>query len=252
MGNALRHVRGESQKNIVRFIEGLSGKYSRWDIWQDFIIMSAIAIANTMGGPQVKAREEMYRSRAEKYSAKELEVFADMLFEVVAELERDQEQDFLGELFMALGLGNEWKGQFFTPYDICRAMSAITYGPDMAARIEKQGWISVSDPACGAGALLIAFANECRRQHINYQTSVLFVAQDIDFLAGCMPKDGPQVWYTPMYFRDVWHYRRIGAQMDLLFRNAAEQVPADPPVPASPPEQSQPLAETKTGQLTLF
>ena len=142
MGNALRHVRGESQKNIVRLIEGLSGKYSRWDIWQDFIIMSAIAIANTMGGPQVKAREEIYRSRAEKYSAKELEVFADMLFEVVAELERDQEQDFLGELFMALGLGNEWKGQFFTPYDICRAMSAITYGPDMAARIEKQGWIS--------------------------------------------------------------------------------------------------------------
>ena len=262
MGNALRHVRGESQKNIVRLIEGLSGKYSRWDIWQDFIIMSAIAIANTMGGPQVKAREEIYRSRAEKYSAKELEVFADMLFEVVAELERDQEQDFLGELFMALGLGNEWKGQFFTPYDICRAMSAITYGPDMAARIEKQGWISVSDPACGAGALLIAFANECQRQHINYQTSVLFVAQDIDFLAGCMcyiqlsllgcpgyvviddsivrpttsydahgllPKDGPQVWYTPMYFRDVWHYRRIGAQMDLLFRNAAEQAPADLP-----------------------
>lgn len=284
MGNALRHVRGESQKNIVRFIEGLSGKYSRWDIWQDFIIMSAIAIANTMGGPQAKAREEMYRSRAEKYSAKELEVFADMLLEVVAELERDPEQDFLGELFMALGLGNEWKGQFFTPYSVCRAMSAMTYAPDMTARVEKQGWVSVNDPACGAGALLLAFANECRRQHINYQTSVLFVAQDIDFLAGCMcyiqlsllgcpgyvviddsllrpsvsydargllPKDGPQVWCTPMYFRDVWHYRRIGAQMDLLFRNAAEQVPADP-APAAPPEQSQPLAETKTGQLTLF
>lgn len=165
MGNALRHVRGESQKNIVRFIEGLSGKYSRWDIWQDFIIMSAIAIANTMGGPQAKAREEMYRSRAEKYSAKELEVFADMLLEVVAELERDPEQDFLGELFMALGLGNEWKGQFFTPYSVCRAMSAMTYAPDMTARIEKQGWVSVNDPACGAGALLLAFANECRRQH---------------------------------------------------------------------------------------
>lgn len=74
MGNALRHVRGESQKNIVRFIEGLSGKYSRWDIWQDFIIMSAVAIANTMGGPQAKAREEMYRSRAEKYCRRGYEV----------------------------------------------------------------------------------------------------------------------------------------------------------------------------------
>ena len=111
------------------------------------------------------------------------------------------------------------------------------------------------------------------------------MAQDIDFLAGCMcyiqlsllgcpgyvvvadslshpstcldrrgllPIDGPQVWYTPMFHRDCWHYRRIGAQMDLLFRNAAEQVPAEPSVPAAPPEQAQPLAETKTGQLTLF
>lgn len=171
MRNALRHIRGESQKNIIRLIEGLSGRYNRWDIWQDFIIMSATAIANTMGGPQVKAREELYRSHAERYSAKELEVFADMLFEVVAELERDPEQDFLGELFMALGLGNEWKGQFFTPYDVCRAMSAITSSPEVLAKdIQQRGWVSVNDPACGAGALLIAFANECRRQNINYQT----------------------------------------------------------------------------------
>lgn len=58
MGNALRHVRGESQKNIVRFIEGLSGKYSRWDIWQDFIIMSAIAkkLNRTTNAVKVKAQ----------------------------------------------------------------------------------------------------------------------------------------------------------------------------------------------------
>ena len=95
MGNALRHVRGESQKNIVRFIEGLSGKYSRWDIWQDFIIMSAIAIANTMGGPQAKAREEMYRSRAEKYSAKELEVFADKPTALTPEEEAKEREEQL-------------------------------------------------------------------------------------------------------------------------------------------------------------
>lgn len=128
MRNALRHLRGESQKNIVRLIDGLSGKYSHWDIWQDFIVMSAIAIANATGGPYVKEREAMYRDRACKYSAKELEAFSDMLFEVIAELERDPDQDFLGELFMALGLGNEWKGQFFTPYDVCRAMSSTLIG----------------------------------------------------------------------------------------------------------------------------
>ena len=38
-----------------------------------------------------------------------------MLAEVVADLEHNPDQDFLGELFMALDLGNEWAGQFFTP-----------------------------------------------------------------------------------------------------------------------------------------
>lgn len=287
MGKAIRRVRGEAQKTIVKLMGELTGRYSGWEIWQDFIIMSAISIANTVGGPYKDAREKEYHARAGKYSAQEMEIFSQMLYEVVADLERCPDQDFLGELFMALDLGNEWKGQFFTPYDVCRMMAAMSFGDDFKAKADRHGWVSVNDPACGAGALLIAFANECRRpgHDLNYQTSVLFVAQDIDFLAGCMcyiqlsllgcsgyvviadsianpstsydargllPVDGPQVWYTPMYFRDVWHYRRIGAQMNLLFRGMAGQAQEETPVTAPPPEQAHPLAETKTGQLTLF
>lgn len=51
MRNANCRVRGESQKNIVRMINGLEGRHSRWDIWQDFIIMSALSIANVIKGP---------------------------------------------------------------------------------------------------------------------------------------------------------------------------------------------------------
>lgn len=182
MGKAVRRVRGEAQKTIVKLIEGLTGRFSMWEVWQDFIIMSAISIANTVGGPQRDAREKEYLSRAAKYSAAEIEVFGEMLGEVVSDMERNPDQDFLGELFMALDLSNEWQGQFFTPYSVCSAMAAISYGDDFKAKIENQGWVSVNDPACGAGALLLAFANECRRpgHNINYQTSVLFVAQDID------------------------------------------------------------------------
>ena len=187
MGKAIR-LRGECQKNIVKLLDGLCGRYSRWEVWQDFIIMSAISIANVLGGPHREDREREYMEHASRYSRKELEVFAQMLAEVAMEMEREPDQDLLGELFMALGLSNEWKGQFFTPYSVCRAMSGMTYGDDFKARIEQRGWVAVNDPACGAGALLIAFANECRRpgHGINYQTSVLFVAQDIDFLAGMM------------------------------------------------------------------
>lgn len=187
MGKAIR-LRGECQKNIVKLLDGLCGHYSRWEVWQDFIIMSAISIANVLSGPHREAREREYMEHASRYSRKELEVFAQMLAEVAMEMEREPDQDLLGELFMALDLSNKWKGQFFTPYSVCRAMSGMTYGDDLKARIEQRGWVAVNDPACGAGALLIAFANECRRpgHDINFQTSVLFVAQDIDFLAGMM------------------------------------------------------------------
>lgn len=249
MAKAVYYPKGERQKTIIKLLNSLEGRYSRWDIWQDFIVLSAVSIANAFGGPYREQREAMYLERSKKYSTSELEVLAQMLAEVVDEMEQNPDQDMLGELFMALGLANEWKGQFFTPYDICRAMAAMNLGEDLKSQIEEKGWVSVSDPACGAGALLLAFANECKRNHINYQTSVFFVAQDIDFLAGCMcyiqmsllgcpgyvviddsilhpaqsydedgliPENSPNVWLTPMYFRDVWHWRRIFAQLDLI------------------------------------
>lgn len=286
MGKAI-HLRGECQKNIVKMLDGLCGRYSRWEVWQDFITMSAISIANALGGPHRDAREREYVQHASRYSEKEMCIFAQMLVEVVMEMERNPDQDLLGELFMTLDLSNEWKGQFFTPYNVCQAMSAMIYGDDFKAKIEEKGWGAINDPACGAGALLIAFANECRRSRhdINYQTSVLFVAQDIDFLAGMMcyiqlslmgcpgyvviddsishpitgldprgliPYDGPNVWYTPMYFRSEWQWRRAWATADMMIRAAAPNGQAETPAPEPPGANGTPLSEGKGGQMTLF
>lgn len=241
MGKKQSIPRNAQQKELVRLMESIEGKYSKWEIWQDFIIMMAVSIANTFPGPHRAQREKLYQDHAAKYQAKELDVFAHMAAEVVSALEHNPEQDVLGELFMLLGLSNEWKGQFFTAYNVCRAMAMMTFGPLLKDSLADKGWFSVNDPACGAGATLIAMANECRRQGINYQTSVLFVAQDIDFLASCMcyiqlsllgcagyivvddsimhpaqsyddrallPASSQNVWITPMYYKDVWEERR--------------------------------------------
>lgn len=245
MGRAAARVRGEAQKNIVRLIDGLSGKYSGWAVWQDFIVMSGISIANVVNGPFRESREAEFMSRAQKYSETEMGVFAKMLAGVVAAMEGNPDQDFLGELFMSLGLGDEWKGQFFTPYSICRCMAEMQMSELLLQGIERDGWVSVNDPACGAGGLLMAFANVCRAHEINYQTEVLFVAQDLDFLAGMMcyiqlslmgcsgyvvmgdtlahpstclddrgliPTPGLNVWYTPMYHRNIWAIRQMIAK----------------------------------------
>ena len=286
MASITRQVRGEAQKAIAKSFEGLCGRHSRWEVWADWITMSACSISNAVDQTHREAREKIFLNAREKYAEEEMRVMAEMLGMVVSALDDNQDQDLLGEIFMTLGLGNEHNGQFFTPYNVCRAMSQLTIG-DVAAQVEAQGWISAADPACGAGALLVAFANECRRpgHEVNYQTSVLFVAQDIDFTVGLMcyiqlsllgcagyvvigdslahpstaydrrgliPRDEGNVWYTPMYFRDVWHWRRLWAQVDLMCADAPQPAPKKPAPPPPAPAKKTAFTENQNGQLTLF
>ncbi len=257
MAKATIRTRNAHQSNIVKMLNGMTGRYSLWEIWQDFITMAAVSISNVLQNPHSAEREEIYKRCASKYSVQELNAFAELFAEVTQAMEENLDQDFLGELFMALGLGNEWAGQFFTPYSVCRAMASMTIDENIRERIAKQDWVSVSDPACGAGALLIAYANECKARNVNYQTSVLFVAQDIDMVAGLMcyiqlsllgcpgyvviqntltnpstsydsrgllPHDNPNIWYTPFYNSPIWQGRRFASQMDLLFKNVSPQL----------------------------
>ncbi|MBR2895070.1 MAG: hypothetical protein IKC03_05355 [Oscillospiraceae bacterium] len=109
-------------------MESLVGRYSLWEIWQDFIVMSAISIANCCHGPHWESREKEYLTRATKYSSNDMSVFSQMLAIVAADLECNPDQDYLGELFMSLGLENEWAGQFFTPYQTCRKAPVFRHG----------------------------------------------------------------------------------------------------------------------------
>ena len=249
------------QAQIVKLLSGLNGRYSKWVIWQDFIQMFAISIANAFPGPHREEREQKYLDIAKKYSKEELDKIAEMMALVVLGMEENPDQDFLGELFMQLELGSNWHGQFFTPYNVCQMMARMSFSEEIfKAQVEEMGFVGVNDPACGAGALLLSFANECRRKDFNFQHCCLFVAQDIDVLAGMMcyiqlslmgcagyvivddtlsrpalfydsrcllPAGGSHVWTTPMMYSDTWQIRKIAARMDLMARHtgkASEEV----------------------------
>ena len=89
--------------------------------------------------------------------------FADLFAEMVNNLEKNPFQDFLGSMYMELGLGNDHAGQFFTPYNVCRAMAEITVPKDFP-QFERPGYITINDPACGAGATLIVTAKKKGRK----------------------------------------------------------------------------------------
>lgn len=62
---------------------------------------------------------------------------------VVEALERNPDQDFLGKLYMSLELGNHWKGQFFTPYNVCECMAGITINDNMQTLESRNGYLSM-------------------------------------------------------------------------------------------------------------
>lgn len=183
-------------------------------------------------------REKEYSQCIERLGG--VEIPARLLSVVTLALEADPNQDFLGRIYMNLDLGSHWHGQFFTPYDVCVMMARITIEAGIE-QMRNRPYISISDPACGAGATLIAGINELRRRGINYQTEAVFMAQDIDEVAALMcyvqmsllgapgyvcvgntltnpctgpsvlrpiEREGQELWFTTMFFAEKWTFIR--------------------------------------------
>lgn len=88
----------------------------------------------------------------------------------------DNYGDHLGELYMEIEAGNKKAGQFFTPYDVSRLIAKITLGESLP---EKE-MLTLNEPACGSGGMLIAVLEELDRLGFNYADKALIVANDID------------------------------------------------------------------------
>lgn len=227
------------ERSFLDIFKTLCHSRNSWQVWADLMSAMSCTLANAVDKrePGYTRREKEYAECIERLGG--VEKPAECFAIVVEAFELNPDQDFLGKLYMSLELGNHWKGQFFTPYDVCEGMAGIVIN-DNVQKLNSREWIAVNDPACGAGATLIATANTLRRNGINYQTQVLFTANDIDrvvaqmcyiqlSLLGCpgwvavantisnpvtgdplMPDERPgqEFYYTPFYFRDEWSMRR--------------------------------------------
>lgn len=242
-------IRGtKAEMEFIKVIRSLSRQHALWRVWSDAMSMMALSISNAVDLKRKGKREEQYLSIVKVYSSTDLNDFAKLFALTVQALEEDPEQDFLGKMYMHLELGNKWKGQFFTPFNVCRMMAEMQLH-DAQELIDKRGWMSICDNCVGAGGMLIASATACRKHNVNYHDHVLFVGQDIDpvvammayiqlSLLGCpgyikvgnslsepmtgsvlFGEDSESMWFTPFYYKDTWHYRRAFAMIDHLFKS---------------------------------
>ena len=79
--------------------------------------------------------------------------------------------DFLGEIYQELELNNKHNGEFFTPTHISELMARIALG-DFSKTIEDKGYISIDEPACGSGVMLIEAHNVIKESGHNPQKTI--------------------------------------------------------------------------------
>ena len=225
-------------KDFLKTFKQLTYSHRAWDVWRDFVTMLACSISNSVDKSHYDKREKLYLDTIKRYRKPEQQLFPELAAQLVLEMEKNPEQDFLGETFMILDLQNQRSGQFFTPYHICEFMDNVVQ------QVEKDGYITIHDSCCGAGATLIAGVHEAKRQleeaNMNFQNHVLVVGQDIDEAVALMcyiqisllgvagyvkvgntftdpiaPGDSLEnYWFTPMYFSKVWSTRRLYHKSD--------------------------------------
>lgn len=236
-----------TEKEFMDIFKTLCYSRSSWEVWADLMTVISCSISNAIDrSPEhYEKREREYESCIKRIGS--VETASKIMTVIVMALERNPDQDFLGKMYMNLELGNHWKGQFFTPYSVCRMMAEINIGPGVQEEIERKGYIAVNDPSCGAGATLIAAANTFKRNNIDYQNRIVFVGQDIDRVVGMMcyiqlsllgcagyiaiantltnplcgtilaptEKEGQELWYMPMFATQQWSIRRLMCSLGL-------------------------------------
>ena len=257
---------GQHQTALVKMIRSLSYARHTHEVFSDFIELSALSISNAVDKVHYEKREARYLDIVGKYKKEEVALFPQMFGELVlcyeeriagsfneeTGLPRGGLADVLGSLYMMFELGNERTGQFFTPFEVSKLMAMVLVGD--GAEVRQKGFLRLNEPACGAGGMVIAYADALLDAGINYQNSMHAICVDIDprcvhmayLQLSLLHIPGVVVhgnalsleewghWYTPAHILGGWRAR-------LARETSREQAETEALALLNPPEAEPPL-----------
>ena len=208
-------------KQYIDIVKALSYEFSVPQIFGDAIMMSSIALQNSMHFKQ--DIEDEYFRIIKAYSKVQLDKLATLHSLTVLAL-NTHPHDFLGDVYMQLGIANSNIGQFYTPSYVCDLMAQLQVSQHSSEKL----FTTVNDPTCGSGAMLIAHFKHMIEMGRNPQRECWYEGQDIsalsahmcyvqmsllgmpgrviigDSLTNC--QDYPTI-YTPFHYLGAWHIK---------------------------------------------
>lgn len=212
----------EVYKSFLKTFRSLALHKHRYDVFRDFVFMSATSLRNAMN--QDEELEAEYLKTINSYDKSDRDQFPILLAKLIELLEFEP-KDVLGTLFMELELGSKDKGQFFTPPQISEFMADITYGEDLE-KIDKP-FLTLSDPCCGAGGMILAFVKIMISHKHNPAEKIWVECIDVDrnvalmcyiqlalwnvpaviIVGNSLSLQYREYWYTPAHILGNWSYK---------------------------------------------
>lgn len=169
-----------AKQEIIKMITDMSGSYSPYSIFSDWVEMCALAISNGCHLIHDKvwmAREDLYKATAAKYTEPQLDRFAEM-FVLLGDALTEELSDVLGEICMSAGMGSKYTGQFFTPFHLSELCAKLSIDP---AYLDTDGVIEINEPSSGGGGMIIAACKALQDAGVNYQRRLKVTARDLDW-----------------------------------------------------------------------
>jgi N-6 DNA Methylase len=167
------------RKQFIKAFERLAHHRERHDVLADFLEMAVCAIRKkTMPpGPAADVLEAQYMAVVKRNTPEDVWAMPELLG-ITALAVQEGGCDFLGQVVVDLELRNDHMGQFFTPYDVSRMMAEMTFDT-VDEIIAEQGFVSVLEPACGAGGMIIAAADVIERKGFDIGRQLYVDATDL-------------------------------------------------------------------------
>lgn len=256
----------EARAAFIRSFKQLAPYKHRYEVWKDFVTMAACALHNGFFPEQ--SREDEYLQIIAQYKTDDQETIPTMLANLIVMLEAEP-CDVLGPLYMELELANKDAGQFFTPPEISEMMARLTFS-DQLAKLDDQPFITMHEPACGAGGMVLALVKVLIEAGHNPAERIWVQCIDVDRLAALMcyiqltlwhvpaqvivgntlSWEHREVWYTPAHHLGFWDNKL--ARRDTETSASKKQVDPEQAPPAPPrPEYEEHVIDWHGQTLTI-
>jgi hypothetical protein len=180
---SVTEIHRDPVKEFVKGLEKLDHSRSTREKFRDLMEMGYCAYAKLTASPErAEELEARYMRIVNGYPNKDTVRAYPELLAIVQYAVEGGGMDFLGRVAGELNVLDGDMGQIFTPFEVSQMMAEMLLC-DVGQFIEQQGYVTICEPACGSGGMMIAAADVIQSYGFNPTLHMLVQATDISPIA---------------------------------------------------------------------